>query len=97
VHALPGADDDPVHRRTAAVVAPATVVVGYAALYLAGWWIVWDVPPPKRDGIEWGLLFLLTSPWSVMAGALGTAIVHAGAVINAVLLAVAAGRHAFRR
>ena len=60
----------------------------YGVLYLVGWWFVRQVPAGDRDGMEWGLLFVLTLPWSLLAGtAAGWIAVHTGAVINACVTA----------
>ena len=74
-------------RRTAHVWAALAALVVYGALYLLGMWLVWRVPEVDRDGIEWVLVMLLTLPWSLLGGIGGWAVVHGGAVLNALLLA----------
>ena len=75
-------------RRTALAVVGVLVV--YGLVYLFAWSVVWRVPEFDRDGIEWVYVFVMTLPWSVFAGA-GVPVVHAGAVVNAVLIAAFAG------
>ena len=75
-------------QRMGRALAAGAAVLAYGALYLCGWWFVWQVPAVDRDGMEWGLLFLLTLPWSLLAGsAAGWFAVHAGAVINVCVIA----------
>jgi hypothetical protein len=69
----------------------------YGAAYLLAWFVVWDVPVAERDGLEWLYVFLLTLPWSLLAGVGGWMIVQTGALINGVVLSVVVGRTVKRR
>ena len=63
----------------------------YGVAYLVAWSFVWAVAPDDRDGLEAGLVLLLTLPWCVLPVGGGYAVVHVGAVINGSLFALLVG------
>ena len=83
-------------RRYAHVWAGLAALATYGGAYLFAWSVVWDVPAAERDGLEWMFVFLLTLPWSLLAG-IGGWIVLTGALINGLLLTVVVGRAVKRR
>lgn len=74
-------------RKSYRWLAVATMVV-YGAAYLVAWSFVWAAPAAERDGLEGLLVVLLTLPWSLLAGSHHLVVLHLGAVVNAVLLAL---------
>lgn len=85
------------YRRYAHVWAGLAVLATYGGAYLLAWSVVWDVPAAERDGLEWMFVFLLTLPWSLLAGIGGWIIVQTGALINGILLSVVVGRKVKRQ
>ena len=79
-------------RRRCAYLWVPVALAAYVVLYVTGWSLVSHVSAQTRDGMEWGLLFLLTLPWSLFARPVGAVALHAGAVINAVVIAGLVGR-----
>lgn len=74
-------------RKSNRWLAVATMVV-YGVAYLVAWSFVWTAPAAERDGLEGVLVVLLTLPWSLLAGSHRLVVLHVGAVVNAVLLAL---------
>lgn len=87
----------PMFRRYAHVWAGLAALAMYGGAYLFAWSVLWDVPAAERDGLEWMFVFLLTLPWSLLAGIGGWIIVQTGALVNGILLSVAVGREVKRR
>ena len=84
-------EDREVRRRCAYLWVP-VALAAYVVLYMTGWSLVSRVPSTERDGMAWGLLFRLTLPWSPFSRPVGVVALHAGAVINAVVIAGLVGR-----
>jgi hypothetical protein len=78
-------------RRTAHLWAAGAALLLYGAMYLLAWSVVWRVPEADRDGLEWVFVGLMTLPWSLLAGDGGWGVVHAGAVVNALLQTACVG------
>ena len=83
--------------RSSALLAAGLALTLYAGALVAAWMVAQSVPRAERDGVEWMYVFLLTMPWSLLAGVGGWLIVHVGAVVNGGLIALVAARGATRR